>query len=381
MALPCHWPKALAFFILTPMKHFVAGSFFPILMSFLSACAMAGPSQGPKSEYALGTVCTINLYDAGRPALYSSAFARLRELEEIFSANREDSDLARVNRNAGLRPVTVRPELIEVLSRALEFAEKSGGLYDPAIGPLVKLWGIGTGNEQVAGNEEISEALALVNYREIEINRQEGTVFLNRPGMALDLGAIAKGYAADEIVKLLAGKGVERAIIDLGGNIFAKGGKKQEKNITGFIKKIFSGKAKQENADGFWRIGVQDPREHRGDYLGILELKNKTIVTSGIYERYFEKDGVRYHHIFSVENGFPAETGLLSVTIVADRSIDADALSTAAFVMGWERGRELIASIPGAEGIFVFDDLAVRTTAGLENCFTLIASDYFQEKQ
>jgi len=201
--------------------------------------------------------------------------------------------------------------------------------------------------------------------------------------MALDLGAIAKGYAADEIVRFLAGENLERAIIDLGGNIFAMGEKKAVKKPRGFFRTLLSGREKESvSADeGFWRIGIQDPRENRGDYLGILEVKNKTIVTSGIYERYFEKDGKRYHHILSVESGFPAETGLLSVTIVANRSIDADALSTSAFALGWERGRELIESIPGAEGIFVFDDLAVRLTPGLENCFTLTASEYHLDKQ
>lgn len=326
----------------------------------------------------LGTICSVNLYEQGKPELYSEIFRRFRELEDILSANREDTDLDRINRNAGLAPVKVRPELIEVLEKAVEYAEKSGGVFDPSVGPLVKLWGIGNDEARVPDNEKIRDALDFIDYREIEIDKKEGTVFLKRAGMSLDLGAIAKGYAADEAVKILVREKIERAIIDLGGNIFALGGKKTEKSFKDFWKTLFSrGLEKEPSAAGqFWRIGIQDPREARGLYIGILNVKNKSVVTSGSYERFFEEGGKRYHHIFSSKNGFPVENGLLSVTIAADFSVDADALSTTAFALGWEKGRELIASIPGAEGIFVFDDLTVRLTDGIGKDFTLTAAEY-----
>ena len=328
----------------------------------LLSCAASRQSGGPVSEYVLGTICTVNLFEKGKPELYSKVFGRLAELEGIFSANSEGTDLDTVNRNAGQRPVSVRPELIEVLEKALEYAEISGGYFEPSIGPLVKLWGIGTEAARVPGEGEIRDALNLINYRDIVINRAEGTVFLKRPGMALDLGGIAKGYAADEIARLLAGEGVERCIVDLGGNIFAAG----ERN---------AGK-KAGHEESFWRIGIQDPRGNRGNYIGILRVKNKSVVTSGVYERFFEKDGKRYHHIFSTKSGCPAENGLLSVTIIADLSIDADALSTAAFALGRERGSELIALVPGSGGIFVSEDLTVRITPNLEKDFTLTAAEY-----
>jgi len=333
-----------------------AGAFFS-WMVFFAACTPA--SRGPESQYALGTFCAINLFDKGNSKLYSLAFDRIHYLEDIFSANLEGTDLDRVNKSAGLNPVEVRPELIDVLEKALEYAEKSGGAFDPTVGPLVKLWGIGTDEGRVPENEEIKKTLELVNYREVEINREKGTVFLKRAGMALDLGAIAKGYAADEAARLLAKEGVESGIIDLGGNIFAMGERKES-----------TGKGAP------WRVGVQDPRAERGNYIGILNVKNKSVVTSGVYERFFEKDGKRYHHIFSIESGFPVENGLLSVTIAADDSIDADALSTAAFVLGWEKGRELIAGVEGAGGIFVFDDLSVCVTENLKDDFSLTAAEY-----
>ena len=347
---------------------------------FLTGCAAPNSSQ-PESEYVLGTICSVNLFEAGKPELYSDVFGRLRELENILSANREGTDLDMVNQNAGLKPVKVRPELVEVLGKALVYAEKSGGSFDPSVGPLVKLWGIGTDRAHVPAEGEIRRALDLIDYREIEINREEGTVFLKRPGMALDLGAIAKGYAADELAKLLARKGVERAIIDLGGNIFALGEKKAAKGPAYYLKNLMpGGKGGEAGDDGsFWRIGIQDPRENRGSYIGVLRVKNRSVVTSGTYERFFEEGGRRYHHIFSPESGFPVENGVISVTIVADESTDADALSTSAFVLGWEQGRALIVSVPGAEGIFIFDDLTVRLTPGLEKDFTITAREFHLE--
>jgi len=223
----------------------------------------------------------------------------------------------------------------------------------------------------------------MIDYRDIIINREAGTVFLRRNGMALDLGAIAKGYAADELVKIISRKGVKRAIIDLGGDIFAFGERKVNKSFGEILSGFFtdSGKSSGENTgseidEGFWRIGIQDPADNRGFYIGILRVKNRSVVTSGNYERYFEKDGKRYHHIMSAESGYPAETGLLSVTVAADACIDADALSTAAFALGWERGGALVDSVPGAGAIFVFEDMTIRLSENIENFFTLTTGEY-----
>jgi thiamine biosynthesis lipoprotein len=173
--------------------------------------------------------------------------------------------------------------------------------------------------------------------------------------MAIDLGAIAKGYAADEAAALAEKNGVRRAIIDLGGNILALGSRQK---------------------DSPWRIGIQDPGRERGSYLGILPVQNKSVVTSGVYERFFEEGGRRYHHILSTQNGRPVENSLLAVTVMADRSIDADALSTTLFSLGWEKGRPLIEAVPGAEAVFVFADGIVRGTGGAMEIFTLTSDKY-----
>jgi thiamine biosynthesis lipoprotein len=176
--------------------------------------------------------------------------------------------------------------------------------------------------------------------------------------MTLDLGAIAKGYAADEAAALIRQAGLRRGIIDLGGNILALGTRRE---------------------DLPWRIGVQTPDQDRGDYLGILTVKDKSVVTSGIYERFFEDGGRRYHHILSTADGYPVENGLLSVTIIAEHSIDADGLSTTVFALGYAKGRALIESVPGVDAIFVSEDRVVRGTPGAMAVFSLANDSYMIE--
>jgi thiamine biosynthesis lipoprotein len=329
--------------------------FLPLTL-LAASCARTPPAQ---TDLVMGTVCTVNLYSAGSRPLYAAIFSRLREIDQTMNANEQEfsgeSELGRINRYAGIEPVKVSGELIAVLDRALEYAELSGGAFDPSVGPLVKLWGIGSETPRVPGDREIAGALSLINWRDVRIDHDRETVFLPKSGMALDLGAIAKGHAADEAAALIRAAGLNRGIIDLGGNIMALG-------------------SRQLNSP--WRIGIQDPDRERGGFLGVLLVQDKSVVTSGVYERYFEAEGRRYHHILSTLNGRPVENGLLSVTIAADFSIDADGLSTSAFALGYEKGRALIESIPGAEGVFVFADKSVRGTAGALKIFSLTNEAY-----
>jgi thiamine biosynthesis lipoprotein len=322
----------------------LAVSFF---IPAFAGCAKPIPSQ---SEFVLGTVCTVTLYDQGKPGVYRDIFNRLREIENLMSANLTDSEVERINRDAGVRAVEVHREVLFVLQRALYFAEKSGGAFDPTIGPLVKLWGIGSEDERIPAEEEIAAALPLVNWRDTIIDEDAGSVFLTRAGMRLDLGAIAKGYAADEAARIVEAAGIKRAIIDLGGNILAYGEKK---------------------GGAPWRVGIQNPIDGRGAYFGIVEVRNKTLVTSGVYERFFEQDGKRYHHILSTKDGYPIDNGLLSVTVISGSSIDADALSTSLFALGYEQGKTLVESLDGTEALFVFGDLTIRGSSGAFENFTL----------
>jgi thiamine biosynthesis lipoprotein len=322
------------------------------ILLLLPGCSKPVPSQ---TEFVLGTVCTINLYDRGRVKIYREIFDRLREIENLMSANLEDSDLERINDAAGINALEVHPDVITVLKRAVRFAELSGGAFDPTVGPLVKLWGIGSDAERIPGEEEIAAVIPLINWRDIVIDEEAGAVFLSRRGMRLDLGAIAKGYAADEAARIIRAAGISRALIDLGGNIIVCGDRRD---------------------GGPWRVGIQHPAESHGAYFGIAEVKDKTLVSSGVYERFFESGGRRYHHILSTQDGYPVDNGLLSVTVISDSSIDADALSTSLFALGYEKGAALAESLDNTEAIFVFADLSVRGTSGAFENFTLTDEDF-----
>ncbi len=330
-----------------------AASCAAVLVVCLAACSPA--PQPPQSEFVLGTVCSVNLFERGKPEIYQDIFARLREIEDRMSINKEGTDLDAVNAASGVAPVKVHDDVYQVVAAARRYAELSGGAFDPTIGPVVKLWSIGTDYARVPAPDEIAAALPLVDWRDLVADEAERSVFLKRKGMVIDLGAIAKGYAADEVARIVKAHRIPRAIIDLGGNVLAYGVKKGGKP---------------------WKIGVQDPTGQRGEPIGIVQAKNKTMVTSGVYERFLEADGIRYHHILSAFDGYPIRNGLLSVTIVADRSIDADALSTSTFALGYEKGRALVETLDGIEAIFVFDDMTVRTTAALAKDFSLTDTRY-----
>jgi len=321
------------------------------VLLFLSTCSQP---QSSRTEFVLGaTVCTITLFEQGKDSIYRDIFSRLREIENLMSVNIPSSDVSRINAAAGIEPVQVHDDVFKVIERALYYAQLSGGAFDPSVGPLVSLWGVGSNNARVPSQAEIEKVLPLINWRDIELDPQTKSVYLKNRGMSLDLGAIAKGYAADEAAVIIKKANIDRSIIDLGGNILILGEKK----------------------DGsLWKVGVQDPDGSRGSYIGILQITEQTVVTSGVYERFFEEEGTRYHHIFSPSNGFPVSNGLLSVTIIAHNSTNADALSTAVFVLGYEKGMSLIESLSETEAIFIFEDRSVRKTAGAD--FTLTDNSF-----
>jgi thiamine biosynthesis lipoprotein len=337
---------------------------FVFLLCAVLLCACT--KQNVRTEFVLGTVCSVRFFENVQPKVFDSVFSFLMHLEDILSANREGSELDTINKNAGIAPVKVSHELIDVLKRALYFAELSSNgsaiaPFDPTVGPLVKLWNIGTDAERIPTNSEIQEALSLINWHDVEIDESSETVFLKKKFMALDLGAIAKGYAADEVAKIIIDYGIKSAVIDLGGNIFALG----EKPASSIFSKPSA-----------YKIGIQNPVDLRGTYIGYVEVKNKTLVTSGTYERFFEEGGIRYHHILSTQTGYPVWNDLLSVTIIAGNSMDADALSTTAFALGYEKGFELLENISDVEGIFILNDgsdgsdVSIKMTSGAEKIWT-----------
>ncbi len=308
----------------------------------------------PQSQLHLGTVCTINLFDQGSTELYTRMFRRLKEIEQVFSNRLAASNISQVNRAAGIAAVVVPEELVLVLQEALRIAERTGGAFDPTVGPLVSLWDIGGDNSRVPSPEEIEHARSLVDWRLVEIDAEAGTVYLPRQGMALDLGGIAKGYAADQLAAMAQESGLERALLDLGGNIYAFGTK----------------------ADGSsWRVGVKDPANPAGSPALALSVWNRSVVTSGMYERFFEQDGIRYHHILNPATGYPVRNDIQSVTIVSASSMLADALSTSVFILGRERGLRLLES-EAAEGVIIGEDQGVYATSSLADQVSVVVSRY-----
>ena len=332
-------------------------SIFALLIIIFSICfASCERTADPRTEALMGTVCTVNAYEDGTKSLYDELFARLHEIDETFSVTIDSSEISAINKAAGERSVSVSSDTAYVVRSALAFAELTGGAFDPTVGPLVKIWGINTDHARVPAQSEIDAVLPLINWRDVSV-ADDNTVMLKRRGMALDLGGIVKGYAADELTKILKARKVRRAIVDLGGNIFVYGKKK----------------------DGSpWRVGIKDPKDPEGVPAIVLNVANSTIVTSGVYERFFTENGVRYHHILDVKTGYPAASGLLSSTIVCESSMAADALSTSVFVLGKKSGMELLrrmqapelSEIPGlhaqALGIFIEEDGSISASKELE---------------
>ena len=301
-----------------------------------------------RTDFVLGTVCTVKLISGGNKALLDKAFTELRTIEDELSANKSGTYIDAVNENAGVAPVAVPAHVFPLIERALYFAEKTNGAFDPTVGPLVKLWGIGTDAQRVPAEREIEAACALIDWRDVVLDKTAGTVFLKRRGMRLDLGAIAKGWASDRLNELLSGKGAV-GIIDLGGNIQLVGMKKNGKS---------------------WKVGVQNPFAERNNSVLILTLERPmAVITSGIYERYFTENGRQYHHLLDTKMGYPIDNGLVSVTIIADSGTKADGLSTTIFALGLERGLRF-AEQEGVDAILVDSGHRIYTTKGASAMIT-----------
>ncbi|NLY30756.1 MAG: FAD:protein FMN transferase [Firmicutes bacterium] len=331
-----------------------------IVIGFFVAAALGLALTRPRAPETISDTrvmmdTSIEIRIFGSKRTLEAAFKRIQEIDELMSRTRKGSDIYKVNQQAGGEWVKVSADTFHVIETALRFAETTGGLFDPTITPLVELWGIGTGNPQIPDQEAIEQAKGLVDYRRVDLAPSSRRVRLTQPGMGLDLGAIGKGYAADSVAQLLRERGVESALLNLGGNVYVIGGK----------------------PDGTpWRIGIQDPFSDRGTHVTILEVRDTSIVTSGPYERFFIRNGKRYHHILNPETGYPADTGLASVSIISPSSITADALSTSVFLLGLEKGLALLEEMEDVEAMLITNDRKVYLTSGLKQQVKSLAKGF-----
>ncbi len=302
-------------------------------------CAPAQPLE--RTFFAMDTVMTLRLYEGGDENTLDQAEARVRELEAQWSVTEENSEICALNRGGRAE---LSPETAELLGAALDMCRRTDGALDISTYPVLRAWGFTTGEYSVPGGEAIAALLPLVDYGRVAL--EAGAAALP-PGMEIDLGSVAKGYTGDALAALLKQGGAASALLDLGGNIQAVGSK----------------------PDGSpWRVAIRDPA---GDgNIGVVEVVDQAVVTSGGYERYFEEDGVRYWHIIDPATGWPARSGLTSVTVVGESGLLCDGLSTALFVMGREGALEHWRQHRDFEAVLVSEDGSVTITAGLEGRFT-----------
>ena len=318
-----------------------------LLVLPLSGCGTEGKAEEEHTVgvFAMGTYMTLTAYGESAEAALTISEDRIKELEALWSTTDENSDIYKVNQSGGAR-TEVSEETAEILQFAIDMAEQTGGFLDPTISPVVTAWGFISGEYYIPTENELTDLLRNVDYEKVLL---EGNFVTLPNGMQLDLGAVGKGYTGDIVAELLKEQGITSALLDIGGNVQMVGRK----------------------PDGSrWRLGIQNPFGEGS--LGILESEDGAVVTSGNYERYFiGEDGKQYGHIIDPSTGYPAESGLASVSIIAKEGKLCDSLSTAIYVMGLDEATEYWKENGGFEMLLVTDENEIYLTEGIKDDFTL----------
>lgn len=305
------------------------------------------PTSDTREIFAMDTVMTVTAYGDRSEEAVQAAEEEIKRLDALFSVGNASGDIARLNENAS---AVVSGETCELINRSKELYNSTGGALNIAVYPLMEAWGFTSGEYRVPEQKEIDAMLTCMDVDEISCDENTGEVILPE-GMGIDLGAIAKGYTSARLMDVFVSYDIASAIVSLGGNVQALGNK----------------------PDGTkWRVAVEDPFSEEGDsYAGILEITDQAVITSGAYERYFEQDGKRYHHIIDPATGYPAENGLASVTVVSQDGALADALSTALFVMGKDKALAYWKEHADEFNVILIEDNKDMTiTEGLQDCFS-----------
>lgn len=317
-----------------------------LLVFSLTSCGIFNEKNTEKiteTDFLLDTVVSVTVYSETDAEAIDECLALCAEYEKIFSRTDPESELYALNASGSM---AVSDELLSILEKALYYCELSGGRFDISMGAVSEAYAFSSDSPTLPDADEISEKLSHTGYEKIIIDGN--TVTLTDPEAVIDLGAIAKGYIADRLGELLKEKGVESAIIDLGGNILCLG-------------------SKPDGSD--FKVGIQYP--YRGSNLIVTtaSLSGMSVVTSGVYQRYFERDGETYHHILDPDTGYSINNGLLSVSIISESSADCDALSTTVFSLGLEDGMALVNSLEDVWAVFITDDMEIIYSDGFEEQF------------
>lgn len=303
-------------------------------------------AEAVRDVFAMDTYMTVKAYGSNGDAAVDAAVDEINRLDALLSTGKKDSEIGQINANNGGQ---LSEDGAVLMERSLELYKSTNGAFDVAIYPVMKAWGFTDGNYQVPDADTLKATLELVDPSLIDYDKETSTVSFKKDGVQIDLGGIAKGYTSSRIMDIYKEKGVTSGLVNLGGNaqVF---GKKPDGSL--------------------WRVAVQSP-DSEDEYLGVLETKDKAIITSGGYERYFEKDGVTYHHIIDPSTGYPADNGLISVTIVSADSTLADGLSTSLFVMGKDKATNYWkAHSDEFDMILLTDDEKLYVSEGIKDSFT-----------
>jgi len=318
--------------------------------------AMEQPEYLSKSDFLLNTVVTITIYDHQEETLIDACFDLISKYEAIYSRTNESSELYALNhRTTPLvsekklgSTYAVSNELADILRYAYHYSQLSAGAFDLTVAPITSLWDFQTSNPVLPKQADLRNALSQVDYKKIMLNKNEITLLTN--GIQIELGSIAKGYIADRVKEYLIEHGVGSAIINLGGNILCIGAK----------------------PDGTpFHIGIQEPYADRNETIAIMNITDLSVVSSGVYERFFELNGVLYHHILNPITGYPYDNDLISVTIISEQSKDGDGLSTCCFALGLEQGLQLIESLPNTYAIFITKDYELHYSKDFEHAIEI----------
>lgn len=321
-----------------------------IVFGIVSYDFISGRSSCEKTSVAMGTVVTVKLFGFGAKNDLDKIETEINGLENsVLSWRKEGSDVYRINKGSGTQ-VSVSPDTVKIIGQCIDISDDCGGVFDITIGNVTKLWDFGGNNQRLPSDDEIKTALGSVGYKNVSIS---GNAVQIKKGQSLDLGAIGKGFVCDKIKELLDKGRTKSAVVSVGGSLLIYGNR------------TFS-------------VGIVNPDNDKQS-MGTLKLKDTCVSTSGNYEKYFEQDGKRYHHILNAKTGYPATSEFKSVTVVCESGLISDALSTVCYIAGYRKSVEILKKFD-AEAVFIFNNNAVRVTDGLSGKFTVTDDSYTLDK-
>lgn len=321
-----------------------------IVFGIVSYDFISGKSSCEKTSVAMGTVVTVKLFGFGAKNDLDKIETEINGLENsVLSWRKEGSDVYRINKGSGTQ-VSVSPDTVKIIGQCIDISDDCGGVFDITIGNVTKLWDFGGNNQRLPSDDEIKTALGSVGYKNVSIS---GNAVQIKKGQSLDLGAVGKGFVCDKIKELLDKGRTKSAVVSVGGSLLIYGNR------------TFS-------------VGIVNPDNDKQS-MGTLKLKDTCVSTSGNYEKYFEQNGKRYHHILNATTGYPATSEFKSVTVVCESGLISDALSTVCYIAGYRKSVEILKKFD-AEAVFIFNNNAVRVTDGLSGKFTVTDDSYTLDK-